>query len=308
MRICNLKINDEPRLGIQHKGRVVDLVQSCENSGIELDWKSIDATLTDWISASDQIKKALSKCADAGKLALVGDNPIFLPPVRRPGTFRDFYAFEEHVRNARKLRGLDIAPEWFEFPVFYFSNPNTIKGPEDAIRFPRESIKCDIELEVGAVLGGSGSDLSPDEGEKLIAGYTILNDWTARDIQRKEMAVSLGPAKGKDFATSIGPWLVTPDELEDRRSGKGYNLTMGARINGKTISNGNWKTIHYSFGEMIARASAAAGVFAGDLFGSGTVGRGCLLEQGLDHDLWLKPGDKVELEIERLGILRNEII
>ena len=201
-----------------------------------------------------------------------------------------------------------MIPEWYEFPVFYFSNPHAIYGPEANIPYPKRTQKLDFELEVAAVIGKSGKDIPVDEAEQYIAGYTIMNDWSARDIQAQEMKVGLGPAKGKDFATSLGPWLVTPDELEDRRSGKGYDLAMVARRNGVEISRGNWNTIYYSFAEMIARASEDTMLYPGDVIGSGTVGTGCILELGPETvGGWLQPGDVIELEIERLGVLRNTI-
>lgn len=223
-------------------------------------------------------------------------------------SLRDFYAFEQHVRTARARRGLDVPPEWYEIPVFYFSNPHAIYGTDDVIPCPRYTQALDFELEVAAVIGTPGINILVADAERHILGYTIMNDWSARDVQRTEMAVGLGPAKAKDFATSLGPWLVTPDELEDRRSGKGYDLAMVARRNGVEISRGNWKDIHWSFAEMIARASDEVWLQPGDVIGSGTVGTGCILELGPETvGGWLQPGDVIELEIERLGILRNTI-
>lgn len=226
----------------------------------------------------------------------------------QPPSVRDFYAFEAHVKQARARRGLDMIPAWYEQPVFYFSNPRAIYGPDDVIPYPRRTQELDFELEVAAIIGRYGRDIPVEEAESYIAGYTIMNDWSARDVQRQEMKVGLGPAKGKDFATSLGPWIVTPDELADRRSDKGYDLTMIARRNGIEISRGNWNTIHYSFAEMIARASEDATLYPGDVIGSGTVGTGCILERGPENvGGWLRPGDVVELEIERLGVLRNTV-
>jgi fumarylacetoacetate (FAA) hydrolase len=226
----------------------------------------------------------------------------------RVRTFRDFYAFENHVKTARARRGLEMIPEWYDFPVFYFSNPSAVYGDGNTIPYPHGAEWLDYELEVAAIIGKQGINIPVHEAETYIAGYTILNDWSARDVQRKEMAVGLGPAKGKDFATSLGPTLVTPDKLEDRRSGKGYDLTMVARVNGKELSRGNWNTLYFSFTEMIARASENVMLYAGDVIGSGTVGTGCILELGPETvGGWLKVGDVVELEIERLGVLKNTI-
>jgi fumarylacetoacetate (FAA) hydrolase len=230
----------------------------------------------------------------------------------RPTSIRDFYAFEQHVKSARARRGLEMIPEWYELPVFYYSNPQMIYGPNYTVHKPHKTECLDFELEVAAIISPSSitgvQDTAVEEAESHIVGYTIMNDWSARDIQRKEMAVGLGPAKGKDFATSLGPWIVTPDELEDRRSGKGYDLQMVARRNGVEISRGNWNTIYWSFAEMIARASEDCMLFPGDVIGSGTVGTGCILELGSENvGGWLQPGDVIELEIERLGVLRNTI-
>jgi len=228
-----------------------------------------------------------------------------LPPLPRPRTIRDFYAFEQHVRAARARRGLEVPPEWYRLPVFYFTNPNALFGPEDLIPKPKATTMLDFELEVAAVLRTDGRDIPAELAETHIAGYMIMNDWSARDIQGEEMRVGLGPAKGKDFATSFGPWLVTPDELADRSSGKGYDLKMLARINGREVASGNLKDLTFSFGEMIARASEDCSLYQGEVIGSGTVGTGCLLET--EAAPWLQSGDVVELEVERLGLLRNTV-
>ena len=211
-------------------------------------------------------------------------------PIPTPPSVRDFYAFERHVKAARATRGLEMAPEWYRIPVFYFSNPAAVYGPEDGIRFPEESAARDYELEAAAVVGGDG----------VIAGFTILNDWSARDLQKMEMAVGLGPAKGKDFATSLGPVLVTIDELGDLR------LEMVARVNGEERSRGNLGDMHWSWDELLAHGGRNTRLVAGDVLGSGTVGTGCILEHG--DGRWLESGDVVELEIERIGVLRNRVL
>lgn len=228
-----------------------------------------------------------------------------LAPLPRPRTIRDFYAFEAHVKNARARRGLPMIDEWYQFPVFYFTNPMAVLGPGDAIQKPRDTQMLDFELEVAAVIGRVGRDIPPERALEHIAGFMIMNDWSARDIQRAEMKVGLGPAKGKDFATSLGPWLVTPDELADTWDGARHRLTMTARINGKEVSRGNLADLHFSFGEMIARASRDCTLYPGEVIGSGTVGTGCLLET--EAAPWLEPGDVVELEVERLGTLTNTV-
>lgn len=230
-----------------------------------------------------------------------------IAPLPNPRSFRDFYAFEEHVKTARQNRGLDMIPEWYEIPAFYFSNHLAIKGPNELITRPRTCEWLDYELEIACVIGKEGIDIKAENADQYIFGFCILNDWSARDIQRKEMNVGLGPAKGKDFATSIGPYLVTKDEMEEYRIENGYDLTMTAKVNGSLLSVGNMKDIYYSFGEMIERASTGVTLYPGELIGSGTVGSGCILELGTDVHRWLEPGDEVELEITGLGKLTNKI-
>lgn len=212
-----------------------------------------------------------------------------LAPIPLPPSVRDFYAFERHVRAARAQRGLEVAPEWYRVPVFYFSNPAALYGPDDEIPYPEETSALDYELEAAAVIGGDGR----------IAGFTIMNDWSARDLQKMEMAVGLGPAKGKDFATSLGPVLVTPDELGELR------LEMVARVNGEERSRGNLADMHWSWDRLAEHAGRNTRLVPGDVLGSGTVGTGCILEHG--DGRWLQPGDEVELEIEGIGVLRNTV-
>ncbi len=237
---------------------------------------------------------------------------VLLPPIPDPPSVRDFYAFEQHVKTVRAKRGVEMIPEWYEIPTFYFSNNSEIYGHDEPIPYPVGSNELDIELEIACVIGRDGKDIPVEEAADYIAGYTIMNDWSARDFQFKEMKLNLGPAKGKDFATSIGPWLVTPDELASRRqesgAGERYDMTMIARVNGKEISRGNFNQIYYSFPQMIAYASRNARLRAGDVLGSGTVGTGCIREVGIEVQPWLQRGDVVELEIEGIGVLRNRIV
>ncbi|HLV80853.1 MAG TPA: fumarylacetoacetate hydrolase family protein [Chthonomonadaceae bacterium] len=261
------------------------------------------------LALGDSLAGLASTAANAARLPI--DTVELLAPVQ-PGSFRDFYAFEQHVRNARKKRGLDMVPEWYEAPVFYFSNTAGIVGPNVPVRKPPETQELDYELELGAVIAREGGDIPVSEADSFIAGFTILNDWSARDLQRQEMKVGLGPAKGKDFATSIGPFLVTPEELDaqilsDRSRGKRYDLTMTAAVNGREISRGNAGDMHWTFAELIARASRNTLLRPGDLIGSGTVGTGCLTEFPDGTYPWLQPGDLVELHIECLGTLRNRV-
>lgn len=248
---------------------------------------------------------------------LLTANPdVKLPVPREIPTFRDFYCFEQHVKAARSRRGLEMVPEWYEFPIFYFSNADAFVGHGQPVVKPDGWVELDFELEVAAVVAKEGRDVPLERAEEYIQGYTIINDWSLRDLQRKEMKVGLGPAKAKDFATSIGPVVVSADELADARSGKGYDLQMVARVNGVEISRANWNTIHWSFAEMIVRASRNARIRPGDVIGSGTCGTGCILELGpetLQRKLnreqgWIIPGDVVELEIDRIGVLSNRII
>jgi fumarylacetoacetate (FAA) hydrolase len=210
-------------------------------------------------------------------------------PIPHPPSVRDFYAFERHVATARAQRGLEMAPEWYQLPVFYFSNPAAILGPDDEVAFPAESSAWDYELEAAAVIGRDGG----------IAGFTVLNDWSARDLQKMEMAVGLGPAKGKDFATALGPVVVTPDELGDLR------LEMVARVNGEERSRGNLGEMHWTWEQLRDHAARDTRLVPGDVLGSGTVGTGCILEHA--DGRWLSSGDVVELEIDAIGVLRNPV-
>jgi fumarylacetoacetate (FAA) hydrolase len=214
----------------------------------------------------------------------------FRPPVLHPPSVRDFYAFEQHVKTARASRRLEVPAEWYEIPVFYFSNPAAIYGPDDEVPKPPDTNELDYELEVAAVIGADAD----------IGGFTVMNDWSARDLQRKEMRVGLGPAKGKDFATSIGPIVVTPDEFD------GSSGEMVARINGEERSRGNLADMHHSWAAIVAAAARNTRLRPGDILGSGTVGTGCILELG--DGRWLQSGDVVELEVEGIGVLRNRVV
>ena len=233
----------------------------------------------------------------------------FGPPILAPTSLRDFYAFEGHVRTMWERRGGEVPEAWYRLPIFYFSNVSEVRGPDEPVWSPAASTELDYELEVAALVDTPAVNLAPERAEEAIGGYTIFNDWSARDLQRDETVVRLGPAKGKDFASSFGPWLVTPDELADARSGTGYDLAMTAEVNGTETSRGRWSGAQFSFGEMLARASADARLRPGDLIGSGTVGTGCLLEvREATLGRYLQPGDSVTLRIERIGALRTPII
>jgi fumarylacetoacetate (FAA) hydrolase len=233
----------------------------------------------------------------------------FGPPVQRPPTIRDFYAFEGHVRTMWERRGGEVPETWYRLPVFYFSNVSEIRGPDDPVWCPGASTELDYELEVAALVDTPALNLDPARAEEAIGGFTIFNDWSARDLQREETTVRLGPAKGKDFASSFGPYLVTPDELVDARRANGYDLAMTAAVNGTETSRGRWSDVQFSFADMLARASADARLRPGDLLGSGTVGGGCLLEvRESTLGRYLEPGDTVALTVERLGTLRTPVV
>jgi fumarylacetoacetate (FAA) hydrolase len=259
----------------------------------------------------------LPSVADAGAeddsdadLTLDAQDLRFGPPVLRPSSLRDFYAFERHVATMWERRGGSVPEAWYRLPVFYFSNVSEIRGPGDPVWAPRGSNELDYELEICALIDTPARDLAPDRAEEAIGGYAILNDWSARDLQRDETTVRLGPAKGKDFASSIGPCLVTPDELADARAGKGYALAATASVNGRELGRGSWSDVHFSFGEMLARASADVTLRPTDLVGSGTVGTCCLLEvrERSGFGRWLQPGDRVTLAVELLGELSSPIV
>ncbi|MEO6577348.1 MAG: fumarylacetoacetate hydrolase family protein [Candidatus Limnocylindria bacterium] len=236
-------------------------------------------------------------------------NLAFGQPILAPPSFRDFYAFERHVGTMWKRRDMEIPEAWYRIPVFYFSNISELRGPGDPVWAPKDSTELDYELEVAALIDTPVRDLGAERAEEAIGGYMILNDWSARDLQREETTVRLGPAKGKDFASSIGPWLVTPDELADARAETGFDLEMTASVNGEELSRGTWSSAQFGFGRMVERASADVLLRPGDLLGSGTVGTGCLLEIR-DEKLgrYLEPGDTVTLAIERLGELTAPVI
>jgi fumarylacetoacetate (FAA) hydrolase len=261
------------------------------------------------VEALAEIVDGYASAADDDEAILDAADLEFGPPILQPPSLRDFYAFEQHVGTMWKRRGGEIPEAWYRLPVFYFSNVSELRGPGDPVWRPAASNELDYELEVAALIDTPATNLPSERGEEAIGGYLVLNDWSARDLQREETTVRLGPAKGKDFASSIGPWLVTPDELADARRGKGYDLAMTAAVNGDELSRGNWASIQFSFGEMVARAGADVRLRPGDLLGSGTVGTGCLLEIR-DEKLkrWLEPGDTVSLTVERLGTLTSPVV
>jgi 2-keto-4-pentenoate hydratase/2-oxohepta-3-ene-1,7-dioic acid hydratase in catechol pathway len=259
-----------------------------------------------------RLRDAGARAERAPEIVVRLDEARLLAPVPVPPSVRDFYAFEQHVRTARERRGLPMEPDWYELPVFYFSNPASIVGDGEEVAIPPGSGELDFELEVAAVVGRAGRDLDADTATAHIAGFTIMNDWSARDVQRREMKLNLGPAKGKDFATTLGPFLVTPDELSDLASAKAYDLTMTAAVNGREYSRASLADIYWSFGELASYASRGAWLRPGDILGSGTCGSGCILELSLVHGQedfpWLSPGDVVTLAVDRLGSISNRVV
>jgi 2-keto-4-pentenoate hydratase/2-oxohepta-3-ene-1,7-dioic acid hydratase in catechol pathway len=302
-----------PRLGalIDSDRRVVDLRAAHERSLVaegaaaERASQIADVVLGDTVALIEagqpglQIARAaLSRAEELGE-TLDADELTFLAPLR-PTRLRDCIAFETHMRNFLvEQNGQEIPPEYFEIPVYYKGNPRTVFGPDEEVPWPSYSEQWDYELELGVVLGREAVDVPVEEAEAQIFGLTCFNDFSARDTLRKEIAVGLGPGKAKDFATGLGPCLVTIDEIPDL-----YDLSMEARVNGETWSTGSTRDIHWRFDRTISRMSAAEPLVPGEIFGSGTVANGCGLELGR----FLKDGDVVEIEIEHVGVLRNRVV
>jgi 2-keto-4-pentenoate hydratase/2-oxohepta-3-ene-1,7-dioic acid hydratase in catechol pathway len=266
------------------------------------------------------VRAGLPAALEAGAAALTGPSvPLadvrLLPPLDAP-TVRDFVAFEEHVEGVRKaIDGVaDVPPEWYQAPTFYFTNPYALIGAHDDVAVPPGSQRFDFELEVAVVVGRDGASLTPEQAREHVFGYTVLNDWSARDLQAREMKVNLGPAKGKDSATTLGPWLVTADELEPYRDADGFlALDLRVSVNGTEVGADLLSNMGWPFEELISYASRGTEVRAGDVLGSGTCGNGgCLAE------LWgtrgdaapppLQPGDVVEMTVEGIGTLRNRVV
>jgi fumarylacetoacetate (FAA) hydrolase len=266
---------------------------------------------------ADYTLPTLLEVLEHGPPGLAGESlPIdavtFLSPVDHPPSVRDFMVFEEHVANARQRAGRDVPDAWYEAPAFYFSNPASLVGHDAAVRAPRATRALDFELEVACVIGREACDLDADDPRCLdaIAGFALFNDWSARDIQVNEMKVGLGPVKGKDFCSSMGPWIVTPDELTPAPAGR-WSCQIDAHVNGRRVGGGDIVTAHFGWNEIIARASENTCLVPGDVIGSGTIGTGCLLELRETAEKaanpWLAAGDVVELRGGPLGVLRNHV-
>lgn len=264
----------------------------------------------DWAS-----KRTAEELNAVYQIAWKQSEAILLAPIPRPTSMRDGYAFRQHVEAARRNRGVEMIAEFDEFPVFYFTNHQAVIGPGPIEVMPEHLKKLDFELEACIVIGKEGRNIKAENADEHIFGYMVMNDWSARYLQMEEMKLSLGPAKGKDFATAIGPYLVTKDELESRRipSDKGdrYDLTMTCKVGDTEVSRGNLKDMTWTFAQIIERASYGVTLYPGDVIGSGTVGTGCFLELNgskVYDNWWLKIGDKVTCSIDLLGDLTNEVV
>ena len=271
-----------PRPGALTPGGVVDL-------------SPVAATVEMLIELGPSAWDAARTLASTGTAAR--DQRLLAP--FRPSSLRDFLAFEDHAKGGAARRGEELNPAWYRFPVYYKGNHRSIIGPDEDLAWPGFSELLDFELELACVLGARGRDLDVATAQTAVFGYTIMNDWSARDVQREEMAMRLGPAKSKDFATSLGPCIVTADELDPRDG-----LRMTARVNGEIWSEASTDAMYWTFPQMIAHVSRGEDVWPGDVYGSGTAFGGC----GLDLDRWLQPADVVELEVEGIGVLRNSVV
>jgi 2-keto-4-pentenoate hydratase/2-oxohepta-3-ene-1,7-dioic acid hydratase in catechol pathway len=300
MRIVRFATPDGAKVGYLDGGTIVPVGDAEGRAGL-------DAVLD--LAMAANADPTLRPEAVAEPLPLASAR--LLAPVAEPPSVRDFYAFEQHVRTARARRGLEMDQDWYELPIFYFTNPHAVIGPGEAVAAPPRCKELDYELEVACVLGADADGAGLDDADRLVAGFMVMNDWSARDVQRREMRLSLGPAKGKDFATSLGPWLTTTAEFAPRGLREVPRARMLARVNGVEYSHADLDGLWWSFAEMLAYAAEAAPVRRGDVLGSGTCGTGCILELSLVHGAekypYLRPGDEVELEVDGLGVLANRV-
>jgi fumarylacetoacetate (FAA) hydrolase len=322
LKFVSYQKNGVIRSALLLDSKVYDLQENASVIGITL-----PASLLELLQMEDEGMKMANTVQNAivnKKSALSIPNAVLVAPIPNPPSCRDAYAFRQHVATARRNRGVPMIPEFDQYPVFYFTNHNAICGEGDIIVEDDHLQKLDFELEATAIIGKRGKNISAQNADSYIAGYTIMNDLSARLLQMEEMKLNLGPAKGKDFATAIGPWLVTPDELKpfrvDTDFGSTYDLKMEAFHNGTKISAGNMKDMNWTFAEIIERISYGTEIYPGDVIGSGTVGTGCYLEingsrallakeKGTEYEpVWLKEGDTIELTIENLGKLSNRIV
>ncbi len=319
MKLATYKKNGKQQLAFYHDEKLYDT--NTMDSSLPDNMKEL---LWDWDQhydrAQDQYQEIKSGKHEA--TTMMKDEDI-MAPVPEPTSCRDAYAFRQHVASARRNRGVEMIPEYDQFPIWYFTNHNAVKGPGDILVMPDHMHRLDFELEASVVLCRQGRNFSAAEADQYVAGYMVMNDLSARQMQMEEMKLNLGPAKGKDFSTAIGPILVTPDELEEYavepkegHVGKAYGLEMKCWVNGVQVSQGNMGDMDWTFAEIIERAAYGADVYPGDVIGSGTVGTGCFLELNGTGKLsdpnyeaqWLEDGDVVEMEIQGLGKLQNTIV
>lgn len=293
MRLVTFRHRDasDARPGVLDGDEIVDLSQPHGNGTPSPG--SVLELLRGGPAALESARAAVQASRNSGQ----GRTPVaaarLLAPLPRPNSMRDFMLVEEHVRNSFGT----VPAEWYKLPIHWKGNPDTVYGPDDEIPWPYYTDKLDFELEVAAVLGRPAHRVSVEEAQDCIAGFTIFNDWSARDIQLREMTVGLGPAFGKDFASSLGPVLVTPDEFDVTTA------RMSARVNGETWATGSLGEMLYSYAEAISALSAEQPLQPGDVFGGGTIGGGC----GYELDRWIQPGDVLELDVSGIGVLRNTI-
>ena len=324
MKLVSFLFENEERAGLWYEKKIYDLAESGKSLNLNLPVKIGDLLRLE--EEGLNLTRRINNAIIQGRISNALKEGTFkmIAPVPHPTSCRDAYAFRQHVSTARRNRGVEMIPEFDEFPVFYFTNHNGIFGSGD-IPVEEDHLRhLDFELESAVVIGKRGRNISSQEADNYIAGFMIMNDISARVLQMDEMKLNLGPAKGKDFATSIGPWLVTPDELEEKLIktdyGNNYSLRMIARHNGRMVSHGNMKDMNWTFAEIIERASYGVELYPGDVIGSGTVGTGCYLELNGTWEIeakskgetyspvWLKERDEIELEITGLGILKNRIV
>lgn len=317
MKLVSYKTEDREHLGVYVNGHIYNL-HSCD--------KQIPDEMNAFLAEGDVMMERAKKVDQQIKAAEIeAKEEVFyelLAPVPHPTSCRDAYAFRQHVAAARRNRGVGMIAEFDQYPIFYFTNHNAIQGPGEISCMPDHFQKLDFELEVAVVIGAKGRNIKAEEADRYIAGYMIMNDMSARTLQMEEMLLNLGPAKGKDFSTVIGPWLVTPDELEPYRTtpkeghvGNAYNLEMACIVNGVAVSKGNMADMDWTFAEIIERCAYGVDILPGDVIGSGTVGTGCFLElngtgllENPDYKpQWLQEGDIVEMTVTGLGILSNTI-
>lgn len=280
----------EPRVGVLVGSDLLDLARASSGRLPSTMLGLIEAGPTAWDSA-----RALASAPPAAHRTPL-EKARLLAPLPNPTALRDFFAFEDHARAGSARRNEPFPEDWFSVPAYYKGNHREVYGPEDVVPWPSYTRKLDFECEIACVVGLKGRDLSPEDAAGHIFGYTVFNDLSARDIQKKEMVLRMGPAKGKDFANAFGPFLVTADSLDPKR-----DLTMTVRVNGEVWSEGAFGAQHWGFPLMVSHVSQGETVYPGDMFGSGTFHKGC----GLDLDRWVKPGDVIELDVPAIGVLRN---